>query len=68
MASPLDTVSRLGVVSVEKPDVRFGIVVAGLVLMVGCRIVTWWPGVIVGAALVLGVLVPAAAKRMQRRS
>lgn len=50
----------------KKLDARLGVVVAGLVLMIGCRLVTWWPGVIVGAALVLGVLVPEAARRMRR--
>ncbi|WP_158691128.1 hypothetical protein [Streptomyces sp. 351MFTsu5.1] len=50
----------------EKPDVRLGIVVAGLVLMIGCRIIVWWPGVIVGAALILGVLVMEGARRLRR--
>ncbi|MCX4886056.1 hypothetical protein [Streptomyces sp. NBC_00847] len=50
-----------------KQDARTGIVVAGLVLMVGCRLIVWWPGVIVGAALVLGVLVPAVARRRRPR-
>ncbi|WP_159052398.1 hypothetical protein [Streptomyces longwoodensis] len=40
----------------RKPDASLGIVVAGLVLLIGCRLITWWPGVIAGAALVLGVL------------
>jgi hypothetical protein len=45
-------------------DVPVGIVVAGLVLMIGCRfMITWWPGVILGAAMILGVLGGAAAKR-----
>ncbi|MFE4697274.1 hypothetical protein ACFRIC_09290 [Streptomyces sp. NPDC056738] len=51
----------------KKTDVPLGIVVVGLVLMIGCRLITWWPGVILGAALILGVLVPAAAKRRARR-
>jgi predicted anti-sigma-YlaC factor YlaD len=54
----------LGVVSV-KADVPLGIVVAGVVLMIGCRLITWWPGVIVGAAMILGVLASAALKRRQ---
>lgn len=59
------TVSGLeGVVALKKVDVPLGIVVAGVVLIVGCRLITWWPGVIVGAALILGVLASAA---MQRR-
>jgi hypothetical protein len=57
----------LGVVSVGKPDVRLGIVAAGVVLIVGCRLVTWWPGVIVGAALIVGVLVPEVAAKRKRR-
>jgi hypothetical protein len=58
----------LGVVRVKKPDVRLGLVVVGVVLIVGCRLITWWPGVIVGAAVVLGVLVPEAAKRWGRQA
>lgn len=57
----------LGVVSVKKADVPLGLVVAGLVLMIGCRLITWWPGVIVGAALILGVLASAAMKRRTRK-
>jgi hypothetical protein len=54
----------LGVVSVrQKLDVPLGIVVVGLALMIGCRLVTWWPGVILGAAMILGVLASAAVKR-----
>lgn len=56
----------LGVVSVKKADVPLGIVVAGLVLMIGCRLITWWPGVIAGAAVILGVLASAAMKRRPR--
>jgi predicted anti-sigma-YlaC factor YlaD len=47
-------------------DVPLGVVVAGLVLLIGCRLIKWWPGVIVGAALILGVLVSAAMKRRTR--
>jgi predicted anti-sigma-YlaC factor YlaD len=50
----------------QKLDVPLGIVVVGVVLMIGCRLVVWWPGVILGAALILGVLVPAAARRRGR--
>jgi Flp pilus assembly protein TadB len=54
----------LGVVSVtQKLDVPLGIVVVGIALMVGGRMIMWVPGVIVGAALILGVLVSSAAKR-----
>lgn len=53
----------LGVVSVKKVDAPLGIIVAGVVLMIGCRLITWWPGVILGAALVLGVLASAALRR-----
>jgi predicted anti-sigma-YlaC factor YlaD len=49
----------------QKLDVPLGIVVAGLVLMVGCRLITWWPGVIAGAAMIAGVLVSLALKRRQ---
>lgn len=55
----------LGVVDMKRMDVPLGIVVAGVVLMIGCRVITWWPGVILGAALILGVLVVAAARRLQ---
>jgi hypothetical protein len=47
----------------QKLDVPLGIVVAGVVLIIGCRLVTWWPGVILGAAMILGVLAAAAVKR-----
>jgi hypothetical protein len=47
----------------QKFDVPLGIVVAGLVLIVGCRVIVWWPGVILGAAMILGVLASAAMKR-----
>lgn len=40
----------------QKLDVPLGIVVVGLVLLIGCRLIVWWPGVIIGAALILGVL------------
>jgi hypothetical protein len=50
----------------QRMDVPLGIVVAGLVLMIGCRLITWWPGVFLGAAVILGVLVSAAAKRRPR--
>jgi hypothetical protein len=50
----------------QRMDVPLGIVVAGLVLMIGCRLITWWPGVIVGAAMTLGVLASAAMKRRPR--
>jgi len=50
----------------QKLDVPLGIVVVGVVLMIGCRLIVWWPGVILGAALILGVLVPVAARRHQR--
>jgi len=49
----------------QKFDVPLGIVVAGLVLIIGCRIIVWWPGVILGAAMVLGVLASVAVKRRQ---
>ncbi|MFR0351802.1 hypothetical protein [Streptomyces sediminimaris] len=51
----------------EKPDARLGVVAAGVVLIIGCRMIMWWPGVIIGAAVVLGVLVPEAARWAQRR-
>ncbi|MFJ1653686.1 hypothetical protein ACIOC2_20310 [Streptomyces sp. NPDC088337] len=48
----------------KRADASLGIVVAGVVLMIGCRAITWWPGVIAGAAMILGVLVmKVAAKR-----
>ncbi|MFJ8109974.1 hypothetical protein [Streptomyces sp. NPDC096132] len=47
----------------QKLDVPLGIVVAGLVLLIGSRLITWWPGVILGAAMILGVLASAAVKR-----
>lgn len=50
----------------QKLDVPLGIVVVGVVLMIGCRLIAWWPGVILGAALILGVLVPVAARRRGR--
>lgn len=50
----------------QKLDVPLGIVVVGVVLLIGCRLIVWWPGVILGAALILGVLVPAAATRLRR--
>ncbi|MGM9380327.1 hypothetical protein [Streptomyces antibioticus] len=52
----------------QKPelDVPLGIVVAGLVLAIGCRMIVWWPGVFLGTAMILGVLVPAALRRMGR--
>jgi multisubunit Na+/H+ antiporter MnhG subunit len=57
----------LGVVGMkQKLDVPLGIVVVGVVLMIGCRLIVWWPGVILGAALILGVLVPVAARRRGR--
>ena len=56
----------LGVVSVKRMDLPLGIVVVGVVLMIGCRIIVWWPGVIIGAALILGVLVTAAHRRLTR--
>jgi hypothetical protein len=52
----------LGVVNV-KVDAPLGAVVAGVVLIIGCRLITWWPGVIVGAALVLGTLASTARQR-----
>lgn len=48
-------------------DVPLAVVVAGVVLIIGCRLITWWPGVIVGAAMVLGVLVSAAAAKRRPR-
>ncbi|MEV6696240.1 hypothetical protein AB0M68_03630 [Streptomyces sp. NPDC051453] len=48
-----------------KADATLGIVVAGVVLMIGCRLITWWPGVIVGAAMILGALASVAVKRRQ---
>lgn len=66
MSPPLPC-PTLGVVQMGKRmDVPLGVVVAGLVLMIGCRLITWWPGVIVGAALILGVLAAAAMKRRTR--
>ena len=50
----------------KRMDVPLGVVVAGLVLLIGCRLIKWWPGVIVGAALILGVLAMAAMKRRTR--
>ncbi|MER6435441.1 hypothetical protein ABT275_03630 [Streptomyces sp. NPDC001185] len=47
----------------KKVDGPLGLVVAGLVLMIGCRLITWWPGVILGAAVILGVLASVAVKR-----
>jgi hypothetical protein len=61
------TVSALGGGDVKKMDVPLGIVVVGVVLLIGCRLIVWWPGVILGAALILGVLVPSAAGRRARR-
>jgi hypothetical protein len=59
----------LGVVSMkQKLDVPLGLVVVGVVLMIGCRLIVWWPGVILGAALILGVLVPVAARRRGLRN
>ena len=49
----------------QKLDAPLGIVVAGLVLMIGCRLIVWWPGVILGAAMILGVLASEALKRMR---
>ncbi|MGW5126694.1 hypothetical protein ACWEQ7_22090 [Streptomyces sp. NPDC004069] len=56
----------LGVVLMKRADASLGIVVAGVVLIIGCRLITWWPGVILGAAMVLGVLVMKAAGRKSR--
>ncbi|MDX3748718.1 hypothetical protein [Streptomyces sp. AK08-02] len=50
----------------QQIDVPLAVVVAGVVLIIGCRLITWWPGVIVGAAVILGVLVSAAANRRSR--
>lgn len=50
----------------KRADASLGIVVAGVVLIIGCRLITWWPGVILGAAMVLGVLVMKAAGRKSR--
>jgi predicted anti-sigma-YlaC factor YlaD len=50
----------------KRDDLSVAIVVVGLVLMIGCRLITWWPGVILGAALILGVLVQVAATRLRR--
>ncbi|MET8982125.1 hypothetical protein ABZX85_41735 [Streptomyces sp. NPDC004539] len=47
----------------QKLDASVGIVVAGLVLAIGSRLITWWPGVILGAAMAAGVLVSAALRR-----
>ncbi|MCX5137593.1 hypothetical protein OOK06_36610 [Streptomyces sp. NBC_00340] len=51
----------------KQVDVPLGIVVAGVVLMIGCRLATWWPGVIIGAALILGVLVSRTYQRRVNR-
>jgi hypothetical protein len=59
----LCSLRHLGVVSVKQIDVPLGVVVAGLVLIIGCRLVTWWPGVIIGAALVLGAMASTARQR-----
>jgi hypothetical protein len=62
------TVSALGVVQMKRQlDVPLAVVVAGVVLIIGCRLITWWPGVIIGAAMVLGVLVSAAAAKRRPR-
>ncbi|MFD9004505.1 hypothetical protein ACFV0T_26690 [Streptomyces sp. NPDC059582] len=53
--------------TVKRSDVALGIVTAGVVLMIGCRMIVWWPGVMIGAAMILGVLVPSAAKQSQQR-
>ncbi|MEU7384028.1 hypothetical protein AB0A91_29385 [Streptomyces sp. NPDC042207] len=50
----------------KRADASLGIVVAGVVLMIGCRAITWWPCVILGAAMILGVLVMKAAGRRNR--
>ncbi|MFH9977931.1 hypothetical protein ACH4ND_01460 [Streptomyces sp. NPDC017179] len=47
----------------KRADASLGIVVAGVVLVIGCRLITWWPGVVLGAAMILGVLVMKAAGR-----
>ncbi|MFJ2737683.1 hypothetical protein [Streptomyces sp. NPDC087317] len=52
----------------KRADASLGIVVAGVVLMLGCRAITWWPGVIAGAAMILGVLVMKAVGRKDRGS
>jgi hypothetical protein len=49
----------------KRMDVPLGIVVAGLVMLVGCAIARWLPGMVIGGALILGVL---AATARQRRS
>lgn len=51
----------------KRDDVMVGIVVAGLVLLIGCRLVNWVPGMVIGGAMVLCVLVASwSAKRAGR--
>lgn len=66
LTSGLVACAPWGVVTLKQMDTALGVVVVGVVLIIGCRLVTWWPGVIVGAALVLGVLVMSAHKRWTR--
>jgi predicted anti-sigma-YlaC factor YlaD len=66
-ASSVVLCCALGVDSMKRNNVPLGIVVAGVVLMIGCRIIVWWPGVILGAALILGVLVAVWPRRQAGR-
>ncbi|MEU3255847.1 hypothetical protein [Streptomyces sp. NPDC006997] len=47
----------------QKLDASLGIVVSGLVVLIGSRLLTWWPGVIAGAAMILGALALVAVRR-----
>ncbi|MFE9949303.1 hypothetical protein ACFYRJ_17430 [Streptomyces sp. NPDC005531] len=50
----------------KRLDAPLGIVAAGLVVAVGCRVAGWMPGVVLGAVIVLGGLAVAWAGKRKR--
>ncbi|MET8404457.1 hypothetical protein [Streptomyces sp900116325] len=50
----------------KRLDAPLGIVAAGLVVAVGCRLAGWMPGVVLGAVIVLGGLAVAWADKRKR--
>ncbi|MFF3060877.1 hypothetical protein [Streptomyces sp. NPDC057909] len=56
----------MGVVQMKRLDAPLGIVAAGLIVAVGCRVAGWMPGVVLGTAIVLGGLAVAWAAKNKR--